>query len=185
MYAVIFEVKPTEAGRAEYLEFSANLRKLFENRPGFISIERFQSLVEENKVLSLSFWEDEASIEAWRNVVDHRTAQKSGKGALFESYRIRVAQWSGAIPTQTGTMPRQTQTRPSYKFMPCGPAVGQSPTQLKGTPGKIFRSVTLADTPPRYRGDTTLRVWGPCALFEKRDSPGFSRPKTIFRHLFG
>jgi len=91
MYAVIFEVKPTEAGKADYLKFAANLRKFLENRPGFISIERFQSLVEENKVLSLSFWEDEASIEAWRNVADHRAAQKRGKGALFESYRIRVA----------------------------------------------------------------------------------------------
>ncbi|WP_319576715.1 antibiotic biosynthesis monooxygenase [uncultured Desulfobacter sp.] len=91
MYAVIFEVKPAEAGKADYLEFAAKLRNFLENRPGFISIERFQSLVEENKILSLSFWEDEASIEAWRNAVDHRTAQKKGKEALFESYRIRVA----------------------------------------------------------------------------------------------
>ncbi len=88
MYAVIFEVTPPEAGK-KYLEFAANLRKFLKNQPGFISIERFQSLVEENKVLSLSFWEDEASIETWRNVMDHRTAQKSGKDALFKSYRIR------------------------------------------------------------------------------------------------
>lgn len=91
MYAVIFEVKPTEAGKAKYLKFASDLRQFLENRPGFISIERFQSLVEENKVLSLSFWEDEASIKAWRNAVDHRTAQKNGKYGLFESYRIRVA----------------------------------------------------------------------------------------------
>ncbi|SMD12016.1 Heme-degrading monooxygenase HmoA [Desulfocicer vacuolatum DSM 3385] len=90
MYAVIFEVKPSQAGKAAYLEFATDLRKFLGNRPGFISIERFQSLMEENKLLSLSFWEDEASIEAWRNVMDHRNAQKSGKDALFESYRIRV-----------------------------------------------------------------------------------------------
>ncbi len=91
MYAVIFEVTPTRAGKAQYLEFAANLRKFLENRPGFISIERFQSLVEENKLLSLSFWENEASIENWRNVMEHRAAQKSGKESLFKSYRIRMA----------------------------------------------------------------------------------------------
>jgi len=92
MYAVIFEVTPKQDGKAQYLEFAANLRKFLENRPGFIAIERFQSLIDENKILSLSFWEDEASIEAWRNVMEHRTAQKRGKDSLFESYRIRVAQ---------------------------------------------------------------------------------------------
>ncbi len=92
MFAVIFEVKPTEAGKEKYLEFASELRKILKTSPGFISIERFQSLLEVDKVLSLSFWEDEASIETWRNVMEHRTAQKSGKGSLFESYRIRVAE---------------------------------------------------------------------------------------------
>jgi heme-degrading monooxygenase HmoA len=91
MLAVIFEVKPTKAGKEEYLELAGKLRDFLENRPGFISIERFQSLIEEGKILSLSFWEDEESIETWRNVVEHRTAQKAGKDSLFESYRIRVA----------------------------------------------------------------------------------------------
>ena len=59
---------------------------------GFISIERFQSLVEEGKILSLSFWEDEEAIKKWRNVMEHRVAQKKGKYELFESYRIRVAE---------------------------------------------------------------------------------------------
>ncbi len=92
MFAVIFEVKPTEAGEKKYMEFASKLRKILKNSPGFISIERFQSLTEEDKVLSLSFWEDEASIETWRNAMEHRTAQKNGKDSLFESYRIRVTE---------------------------------------------------------------------------------------------
>ena len=91
MFAVIFEVKPTKAGKEKYLEFASTLRKILKNSPGFISIERFQSLGDVDKILSLSFWEDEASIETWRNEMEHRTAQKSGKDSLFESYRIRVA----------------------------------------------------------------------------------------------
>lgn len=91
MLAVIFEVSPTKAGATEYLSIAASLREFLKDRPGFISIERFQSLTEENKVLSLSFWESEEAIQAWRNLFEHRIAQKKGKTELFEKYRIRVA----------------------------------------------------------------------------------------------
>ncbi len=92
MFAVIFEVRPTTEGREEYFKIGLELRKFLENREGFISIERFQSLQEENKVLSLSFWSDETAIEKWRNLLEHRSAQKIGRESLFHSYRIRVAQ---------------------------------------------------------------------------------------------
>jgi len=92
MFAVIFEVVPTESGKESYLKMAAEMRKFLENRAGFISIERFQSLTLEGKILSLSFWENEESITEWRNLLAHRTAQKSGKNLLFSSYRIRVAQ---------------------------------------------------------------------------------------------
>ncbi len=91
MFAVIFEVKPTNEGKEEYLKIAAGLRKFLENREGFISIERFRSLNEAGKILSLSFWRDEASIEKWRNIAEHRAAQKKGRDSLFHSYRIRVA----------------------------------------------------------------------------------------------
>ncbi|WP_455198429.1 antibiotic biosynthesis monooxygenase family protein [Kaarinaea lacus] len=92
MIAVIFEVYPNEAGRDEYLEIAGELRSMTENFDGFISIERFQSLVDENKILSLSFWRDEEAVKNWRNVAEHRIAQQKGKTSLFESYRIRVAE---------------------------------------------------------------------------------------------
>lgn len=91
MLAVIFEVYPTAKGKEEYLEIAAGLREFLENRDGFISIERFQSLTEEGKILSLSFWRDEEAVMAWRNLVEHRSAQKKGKESLFRKYRIRVA----------------------------------------------------------------------------------------------
>jgi len=92
MVAVIFEVKPKIEGKEEYMIIAAGLRSFLENRDGFISIERFQSLSEEGKILSLSFWQDEAAIEKWRNLLEHRAAQKKGRESLFHSYRIRVAQ---------------------------------------------------------------------------------------------
>ena len=92
MIAVIFEVKPTQNGKDEYLKLAGELKPLLENQKGLISIERFQSFLDEGKLLSLSFWEDETAITAWRNVLEHRLAQQKGSDALFESYRIRVAE---------------------------------------------------------------------------------------------
>jgi len=79
MFAVIFEVVPGGSGKAEYLEIAAELRRLLENRDGFISIERFQSLNDEGKILSLSFWRDEEAIATWRNEIEHRSVQQKGK----------------------------------------------------------------------------------------------------------
>lgn len=92
MFAVIFEVKPKSTGKTEYLKIASELKEFLGNREGFISIERFQSLSDKGKVLSLSFWKDEIAIEKWRILFEHRIAQKKGKLNLFHSYRIRVAE---------------------------------------------------------------------------------------------
>ncbi len=92
MFAVIFEGKPKNEGKEEYLKLAAKIREFLKDREGLISIERFQSLSEEGKILSLSFWQDEKAIIKWRNFLEHRIAQKKGREALFDSYRIRVAE---------------------------------------------------------------------------------------------
>jgi heme-degrading monooxygenase HmoA len=91
MIAVIFEVYPAEGKVQEYLAIAAKLKPQLEKIDGFISIERFSSLAEEGKVLSLSFWRDEEAIEAWRNLESHRLAQEQGRGGVFSDYRLRVA----------------------------------------------------------------------------------------------
>lgn len=91
MYAVIFEVWPNAEGKDEYLRIAAELRQFLQGREGFISIERFQSLTEEDKMLSLSFWRDEEAISNWREQMQHRQAQRKGREQLFSDYRIRVA----------------------------------------------------------------------------------------------
>ncbi|HXC30790.1 MAG TPA: antibiotic biosynthesis monooxygenase [Stellaceae bacterium] len=91
MHAVIFEVWPTEEGRGEYLDISAALKPTLEKMDGFISIERFQSLSDPGKVLSLSFWRDDEAIAGWRRVERHRMAQAKGRGELFRDYRLRIA----------------------------------------------------------------------------------------------
>ncbi|MEQ8194332.1 MAG: antibiotic biosynthesis monooxygenase [Rhodospirillales bacterium] len=92
MYAVIFEVEPTAEGKQAYLDIAAALRPELEKIDGFISIERFSSLVTEGKLLSLSFWRDEEAVRAWREHARHREAQNRGRTELFRNYRIRVAE---------------------------------------------------------------------------------------------
>jgi heme-degrading monooxygenase HmoA len=90
MIAVIFEVAP--ANRDAYFRIAGELRPLLDEIDGFISIERFQSLSDESRVLSLSFWRDEDAIARWRNLEAHRAAQTAGRAEVFRDYRLRVAQ---------------------------------------------------------------------------------------------
>nr|WP_092074452.1 antibiotic biosynthesis monooxygenase [Dendrosporobacter quercicolus]NSL49673.1 antibiotic biosynthesis monooxygenase [Dendrosporobacter quercicolus DSM 1736]SDM95819.1 Heme-degrading monooxygenase HmoA [Dendrosporobacter quercicolus] len=90
MVAVIFEVTPFKAGKAEYLRLAAGLREHLVKMPGFISAERFQSLAHPEKLLSISFWESEAAAERWRKFEPHYFAQDKGRDQLFKNYRIRV-----------------------------------------------------------------------------------------------
>jgi heme-degrading monooxygenase HmoA len=92
MMAVIFEVWPAPGRKDEYLKLAAELRSEVERIDGFISVERFESLYEEGKLLSLQFWRDDAAVARWRNHLDHRRAQAKGRGGLFADYRLRVAE---------------------------------------------------------------------------------------------
>lgn len=92
MLAVIFEVEPQEGRRNDYFDIAAELRPLLEEIDGFISIERFESVVTPGKILSLSFWRDEAAIAEWRRLEKHRKAQSMGRGVMFRGYRLRVAE---------------------------------------------------------------------------------------------
>jgi heme-degrading monooxygenase HmoA len=92
MMAVIFEVWPAAGRKDEYLRLAAELRSEVDKMDGFISVERFESLYEEGKLLSLQFWRDDAAIARWRNHLDHRIAQGFGRFEMFADYRLRVAE---------------------------------------------------------------------------------------------
>lgn len=91
MIVVIFEVEIAEGKTAEYLDIANEIRPLLKEVDGFISIERFKSLTNDDKILSLSFWRDEGAIQEWRSLESHRFAQSKGRDGVFENYRLRVA----------------------------------------------------------------------------------------------
>ena len=91
MIAVLFEAWPAPGGGAEYLDLAAHLRPLLDGVAGFVSVERFQSLADPGKLLSLSYWRDEDAIRRWREDGQHRAAQQRGKDGVFLRYRLRIA----------------------------------------------------------------------------------------------
>lgn len=91
MLAVIFEFETIDGKRDDYLEFAAALNQEVTKVDGFISIERFESLGRPGCYVSISYWRDEAAIENWRNLRNHRTAQQAGRNSIFRNYRLRVA----------------------------------------------------------------------------------------------
>ena len=91
MIAVIFEVEPTAEGVERYLEHAALLKPMLEQMDGFVSVERFRSLSNPDRLVSLSFWRDEESVRAWREDAEHRDSQRAGRAGIFRDYRLRVA----------------------------------------------------------------------------------------------
>ncbi|MGM0586182.1 MAG: antibiotic biosynthesis monooxygenase family protein [Pseudomonadota bacterium] len=87
----MFEVTPHAEHRDRYFDMAAELRPLLSQVDGFVSVERFESLTHPGKILSVSFWRDEAALEQWRRMDKHRAAQSAGRGEMFADYRLRVA----------------------------------------------------------------------------------------------
>ncbi|MEM9762662.1 MAG: antibiotic biosynthesis monooxygenase [Pseudomonadota bacterium] len=91
MIAVIFEVEPAEGALEGYMALAGSLKSEVEAIDGFISVERFESMTTPGKLVSISFWRDEAALEAWRNRPRHRAAQVKGRTGMMAGYRLRVA----------------------------------------------------------------------------------------------
>lgn len=91
MIAVIFEFTPAEGRFPEYMQLVDTLREDLAKADGFISLERFESITNKGKFVSLQFWRDEDSVRKWRNLQKHREAQKQGRARIFKSYRLRIA----------------------------------------------------------------------------------------------
>lgn len=133
MIAVIFEVWPAPGQRGTYLDIAAALRPELDDIDGFISIERFESIAEPGKMLSLSFWHDEAAVRSWRAREQHRAAQHAGRDHVFADYRLRIA----GVIRDYGMNDRDGAPGDSHAFhdrTPDTPMAGTRPATTGGDP---------------------------------------------------
>ena len=91
MIAVIFEFTPADGRFTDYKTLAEGLGEDVAKFDGFVSIERFQSISDPARFVSLSFWRDEEAVRKWRNLQKHRDAQKKGRAGIFKGYRLRIA----------------------------------------------------------------------------------------------
>ena len=112
MIIVAFEVWPASGRKDDYLGIAAALRGDLEQADGFISVERFQSLSDPDKLLSLSCWRDEEAVRNWRNHVKHRESQAAGRAGIFSRYRLRIA----AVMRDYGMTDRDAAPEDSRSF---------------------------------------------------------------------
>lgn len=91
MQSVLFDVLPKSGHVEQYFSMAAHLRPMVEQNPGFISVERFMNLQNQDWYLSFSCWKDEESLAQWRCQPDHNGAQVCGRNQVFDDYRLRVS----------------------------------------------------------------------------------------------
>ena len=157
VYGVFFEVKPNGAkGKEEYLDTAKALRSHLETMSGFLGIERFDNKTRPGWVLSLSRWRDEASLVAWREVFEHRTAQEKGRHGVFEDYRIRVA--------------RQVEQGGNFTFVEGAAPAGGATSQTFESLNEQGHTVALVESPDLAVG-THWQVIRDYGLNERREAP--------------
>src|SRR3954454_14561603 len=84
--AVIFTSLRTE-GDNGYAAMSARMDRLAAEQPGDPGIEAAR----EGLGVTVSYWRDEDSARAWKQVAEHLVAQQRGREAWYSDYRVRVA----------------------------------------------------------------------------------------------
>lgn len=134
MIAVLFEVRPADGRKDDYLAHAARLRAELETIEGFVSVERFQSLTDPGKLLSLSIFEDEAAVARWRNHARHRATQAAGRGGIFADYRLRVAE----VVRDYGMDQRREQAPADSQQVHC-PFAAAASTPADSTPAQPAR----------------------------------------------
>jgi len=87
-YAVIFTSIQTGQEEEAYNQTAARLREMAEDQPGYLGIE--SSHDPGGQEITISYWRDVESIEAWQKVEQHREAQTKGRSTWYEQYSIRV-----------------------------------------------------------------------------------------------
>ncbi len=87
-YAVIFTSKRTDGDKG-YEAVAKRMLDLSARYPGFLGVESARGA--DGEGITVSYWQDEAAIAAWKRDVEHQKAQRGGREIWYESFKIRVA----------------------------------------------------------------------------------------------
>lgn len=86
-YAVIFTSLRSSEDDEDYAVMSARMVTLAAGMNGFLGMDSARDRVG----ITVSYWRDLEAIKAWKAHVDHLFAQREGRRAWYDAYRVRVA----------------------------------------------------------------------------------------------
>ena len=86
--AVIFTSVRTP-GDSGYGDTAQRMEELAARQPGYLGIEAARDA--DGFGITVSYWVDEQSARAWKDVAEHAEAQRRGRDEWYESYTVRVA----------------------------------------------------------------------------------------------
>ena len=73
----------------EYAALSGRMRELAEGMPGFLGIKSY--VADDGENVSISRFESDEALAAWREHPEHRAAQRIGRERIYASYSIEIA----------------------------------------------------------------------------------------------
>jgi heme-degrading monooxygenase HmoA len=85
-YAVIFTSLRTEGDKG-YGDMADRMVALAAQQPGFLGVESAR----EGLGITVSYWQDLASIKAWKMNAEHLVAQQTGRSDWYTHYKTRIA----------------------------------------------------------------------------------------------
>ncbi|MBS0213569.1 MAG: antibiotic biosynthesis monooxygenase [Proteobacteria bacterium] len=88
-YAVIFASQRTDADPLGYYEASERMLELAATQPGFLGVETARNA--DGFGITVSYWESEAAIQAWKFNAEHTEVRKRGRLEWYEHFELRVA----------------------------------------------------------------------------------------------
>ncbi|MGH3280476.1 MAG: antibiotic biosynthesis monooxygenase family protein [Trebonia sp.] len=87
-YAVIFTSVRTD-GDNGYAQRAQEMIRLAAGQPGFLGVDSTRGA--DGLGITVSYWRDEESINAWRTQADHARTRADGRAHWYESFAVHVA----------------------------------------------------------------------------------------------
>ncbi|MDH3400970.1 MAG: antibiotic biosynthesis monooxygenase [Chromatiales bacterium] len=87
-YAVIFASVRQESDESAYQRTAARMLELAASQPGFLGVDSARS---DGLGITVSYWQDEEAIKAWKHQVEHTQARRMGREKWYREYSLRVA----------------------------------------------------------------------------------------------
>ncbi len=87
-YFAVYFLSHRRAGDQGYQAMAEKMEQLAAEQPGFLGMESLRQA--DGWGMTVSYWESEEDIRAWKDQLDHVEAQRKGRSDWYDQYVVRV-----------------------------------------------------------------------------------------------